>query len=181
MSERREVQGDTVIFLEGPWDGLTRSATEDDGLTINVHGEPHHHYICVDGVGYLGAMRSKYRWSTNDWAASGKVISVTPRPTATLVTLEVPHAWWYGKPSAVVLRDAEQDAALIRERDELRAALEATCPADEGFTEAFDDLFARGLIVEVEPTPEFLSEWGEGQIAYQWRWRAGEAGGPDDG
>lgn len=70
--------------------------------------------------------------------------------------------------------------ALAAERDDLRAqlqeareALERICPAEEGFTEHWDTLVELGLLVEVEPTPEFVDQWGPGTKCWSWKWRAG--------
>ena len=62
-------------------------------------------------------------------------------------------------------REAREEVA------KLRAALERLFPVDEGYTEAFDDLEAMGLLVEVPADEAFREEW-DADTMYVWAWSA---------
>ena len=51
----------------------------------------------------------------------------------------------------------------------LRAAMEELFPPEEGYTEAFDTLVEKGLLVEVPASDEFREEW-ESDTMYVWAW-----------
>ena len=70
-------------------------------------------------------------------------------------------------------------ATLEAENAELRAAMESLFPNDEGYTEAFDELVKRGLIVRVPSDEAYRDEWGDEEWMYAWRWRALEGPQPD--
>ena len=55
------------------------------------------------------------------------------------------------------------------EVEALRAAMESLFPTEEGFTEAFDELARRGLIVPVPADDAFREEW-DSETMYVWRW-----------
>ena len=59
--------------------------------------------------------------------------------------------------------------ALRAERDRYREALMRLFPVEEGFTEAFDDLIALGLLVEVPADEVFRAEW-DANTMYAWAW-----------
>lgn len=60
---------------------------------------------------------------------------------------------------------------------QLRAAIESLFPAAEGYTEAFDELVERGLLVEVPADEEYRDQW-ESETMWVWRWRVqGDSGG----
>lgn len=67
--------------------------------------------------------------------------------------------------------DAKRIAALEAERATLREALAWVCPASEGFTEAFDGLVERGLLVEVPADADYRAEW-DADTMHVWAWAA---------
>lgn len=78
-----------------------------------------------------------------------------------------------GKPKedqSVVIRHADDDAALLEELATLRGVLESEFPAEEGFGEAFDALVEAGLLVEVPADEEYRDQW-ESETMWVWRWR----------
>ena len=66
-------------------------------------------------------------------------------------------------------RDPAHHACAVREVERLRAAMVKLFPAEEGFTEAMDDLIDMGLLVEVPADQQFRDEWG-GDTMYAWAW-----------
>ena len=65
---------------------------------------------------------------------------------------------------------------LVTEIQRLRTALEALFPAEEGFTEAFDDLVSFGLLVEVPADDAYREEW-DAETMYVWAWSELAGGG----
>lgn len=65
---------------------------------------------------------------------------------------------------------AVAEIRTLRERVErMQSALETICPVEDGFTEAFDDLKAAGLIVLVPANEAFRDEFGQDEM-YVWAW-----------
>jgi hypothetical protein len=66
---------------------------------------------------------------------------------------------------ALIVRPPE----LVEEVRALREVLMHLCPAEEGFTEAFDYLIERGLLVEVPADEAYREEW-DSDTMHVWRW-----------
>lgn len=66
--------------------------------------------------------------------------------------------------------ELEKLVQAVKERDALRASLEWAFPAQEGFTEAFDGLVERGLLIEVPADDEYRAEW-DSDTMHTWSWR----------
>jgi len=78
----------------------------------------------------------------------------------------------YGDAAHTIRRLSASEAAL-------RAALEWAFPASEGFTEAFDGLVERGLLVEVPASEEYRAEW-DADTMFVWAWRGAALRGGDE-
>ena len=93
------------------------------------------------------------------------------------------HMWLNPDDEDIAVRDIVPLYARPQQSDEvarMRKALEDIFPADDGFTEAFDDLVRHGLLVEVPSDDAYRDQWGDEDTMYVWAWsslaRKGETG-----